>query len=223
MELPLFFSPITSYGRHKFEEDRYWIHVTGIVFDTTRRTIVSQGVNDKGYFVTKLMTSNHLNKRPQCTARVHVLIGMHFLPPPDDPAKTLVDHIDRVNNHTWLSNLRWITHAGNAENRSSAKNSSSRFVGVAWHKSVNKWKSHIKHAGKKKHIGCYETEELAAHARDEYVKKHFPHRNFTLNFPPPPPSPPPQKQKLSLRFAPEPKCYISLRYKTPPIACAVTA
>lgn len=48
----------------------------------------------------------------------------------------------------------------------SKKNTSSKYVGVTYIKSSQKWQSRISHLGKRIHLGYFETEELAAKAYD---------------------------------------------------------
>jgi len=77
--------------------------------------------------------------------------------------KEHTDHIDgdKLNNR-W-ANLRGCTHAENHQNRASHKGSSSKYVGVGWHKASQKWRADIKINGKQKFLGRFET-EIAAYA-----------------------------------------------------------
>jgi hypothetical protein len=52
----------------------------------------------------------------------------------------------------------------------SHRNLSSRLKGVHWDKQKNKWKAQGRAHGKKVHIGCYDNEEDAAHAYQDYVE-----------------------------------------------------
>jgi len=77
--------------------------------------------------------------------------------------KDQADHIDgdRANNH-W-SNLRECTNAENQQNRTSNKNSTSKYTGVCWYKRDQKWQAQIRINGKLKNLGRFDSEE-AAHA-----------------------------------------------------------
>lgn len=99
--------------------------------------------------------------------------------------KNIVDHInsDRLDNRAL--NLRIVTSIGNAQNRSSHKNSSSKYVGVSWIKSVKKWEASITVFGTKKRIGRFDSEIKAAYERDNYIielKKTRDDVYFKLNF-----------------------------------------
>lgn len=110
--------------------------------------------------------------------------------------KIKVDHKDRDGINNQRNNLRESTHRQNCQNRRSAKNSSSKYLGVEFKKSsrnyINKhgisvtktytrWTARIKHNGKDCFLGSFATEELAAVAYDEAAKEF--HGEFSnLNF-----------------------------------------
>ena len=73
-----------------------------------------------------------------------------------------IDHIDGdpTNNHP--SNLREATHKQNMRNVRSHKNSSSKYLGVCWHKNANKWVAGIKLNGKRLNLGSFMEEKEAA-------------------------------------------------------------
>jgi hypothetical protein len=81
------------------------------------------------------------------------------------PEGMQVHHIsgDRADNR--LENLRLVTASENNRDLKSS-NGSSKYRGVHWCKSANKWIAQIRHNGKKKHIGQYDTEKTAAIVRD---------------------------------------------------------
>ena len=80
-----------------------------------------------------------------------------------------IDHIDINPSNNRIENLRRINNSQNLKNRNKFKNCSSKFKGVSWHKSTNKWKAYISIAGKLKHLGYFTNEEEAAEA---YKKKY---------------------------------------------------
>lgn len=45
---------------------------------------------------------------------VHRLVAEHFLPPPDNPSKTIVNHIDGNKRNPDVSNLEWVNYSENS-------------------------------------------------------------------------------------------------------------
>lgn len=74
-----------------------------------------------------------------------------------------IDHINGNKLDNRKENLRHVTHSQNMQN-ASVKGGSSRYKGVCWDKSRNKWISSIYISEKHVHIGRYESEEDAARA-----------------------------------------------------------
>jgi hypothetical protein len=98
------------------------------------------------------------------------------------PKRRLVDHrnCDGLDNRR--ENLRIATRAQNACNSRKRKNTSSRFMGVHFHKGMDMWAARIQHHGKDIWLGYFRREADAAHAYDEAAKKY--HKEFaSLNFP----------------------------------------
>lgn len=82
---------------------------------------------------------------------------------PDDKQ---VDHIngDRLDNRK--SNLRLMTIAENTARQHKFRGGSSRFKGVAWDKSRNRWKAYIGKDYRKIQLGRFDNEVEAAKAYD---------------------------------------------------------
>lgn len=85
-----------------------------------------------------------------------------------------VDHINGDGLDNRRVNLRWATMSQNQANSGKRKgNFSSKFRGVYWSKQRNKWQSEIKIDYKRKHLGFFTDELLAAHAYNEAAIKYF--------------------------------------------------
>lgn len=84
----------------------------------------------------------------------------------------VVDHIngDKLDNRR--ENLRICTQAENMLNWDNNRGGS-RFRGVSWDKTRNKWKAQIQHKGRNWFIGRYKTEEEAARAYNAEAAKVF--------------------------------------------------
>jgi len=98
------------------------------------------------------------------THKVHQMVAVAFLGHVPNGYKGLVvDHIDHEKLNNNLENLRLVTARDN-QNKSHLK-SSSKYVGVSFHRLSNKWQSAIFNKGKKNYLGLYINEE---DARDAY-------------------------------------------------------
>lgn len=95
--------------------------------------------------------------------------------------------IDRKNNELgyYPDNCRWATRQQQMQNTRSRKGSTSQYKGVFLDRRSNSksnpWQSQIRVNGKRKHLGCFATEEAAARAYDAAAKEL--HGEFAcLNF-----------------------------------------
>lgn len=85
---------------------------------------------------------------------------------------SLVDHINGNGLDNRRSNLRLATKMQNAWN-CFPRDGSSKFKGVSWYSSGNKWRAQITIHKKRKHLGYFISEEDAAAAYDVEAIKHF--------------------------------------------------
>jgi hypothetical protein len=104
----------------------------------------------KGYRISRLIFFYHTGKWPQT-----------------------IDHINRVTTDNRIQNLRAATRAENSRNRNPSKNSSSKYLGVGWHKATQKWCAKIKAEGKDKHLGVFTSEITAALIYNKSAVKYF--------------------------------------------------
>lgn len=75
-----------------------------------------------------------------------------------------MDHKDTDTfNNAW-SNLREATRSQNCANRRLHKNNTSGYKGVIWHKQRGRWAAQIRISGTTKHLGFFDTPELASEA-----------------------------------------------------------
>jgi len=61
-----------------------------------------------------------------------------------------------------ITNLRVVTDSQNMSNRASAKNSTSKYLGVCWDKFMNRWRAVIQKDRKNKKLGSFSNEIDAA-------------------------------------------------------------
>ena len=88
--------------------------------------------------------------------------------------KTLPRFIDHVNNDrsdNRIENLRGATAAQNQHNRAMNSNNTSGFKGVSWDRKSGKWAAQIRHDGKMKYLGRYDSINVAAKVVSDYRNK----------------------------------------------------
>ena len=156
--------------------ENYEISNLGNVRNIDTGRFLKPSKNNGGYY--------HLNLNKNGTIRklyIHRLIGLHFIPNPDN--LPFIDHIDRNKTNNSITNLRWISKSNNCRNKSKKQNTSSKFIGVSFHKANGKYVAQININKQNKYIGLYETEEDAGRAFDNFVKQHNLTEFYQLNFP----------------------------------------
>lgn len=85
-----------------------------------------------------------------------------------------IDHVNRIKKDNRLENLRNVTNAQNCMNMSKRITpTSSKYKGVTWYKSLNKWAARICINYRSKHLGYYNTEEEAALAYNKAASFYF--------------------------------------------------
>ena len=93
---------------------------------------------------------------------VHQLVCETFMEHKPCGHKLVVDHINNIKTDNRLINLQLISQRENSSK--DIKIGTSKYVGVSLNKSSKKWKSQIKIKGKRKHLGTFNCELLAAQA-----------------------------------------------------------
>lgn len=73
-----------------------------------------------------------------------------------------IDHINGIKDDNRIANLREATAGENQQNVKPRRKSTSRFLGVSWHKDRRKWSSQIGINGRAVYLGLFDT-EVAAH------------------------------------------------------------
>jgi len=99
--------------------------------------------------------------------RIHRLVAIYFLENINNYCD--VDHIDRDKLNNNASNLRWVSSSLNCRNRKKRTNSTSKYVGVSFIKSKQKWQSQICVDYKITYIGLFVNEIDAAIAYNNYI------------------------------------------------------
>ena len=148
-------------------ENRYRIYKNGQVESCIfkKNKIMKPTKTDNGYLRIGLRKGGEKKK-----FLIHRLIGIHFIPNPEN--KEQIDHIDGDRTNNSISNLRWVS---NKENALNSKNWGKYKKGVYFNKPANKFLSRISINGKYKHLGYYETED---EAHEVFKQKFLEHHGF---------------------------------------------
>jgi hypothetical protein len=109
--------------------------------------------------------------RKQKVFHVHQLVAMAFLEHVPCGMKITVDHINEIKTDNRLVNLQLLSSRENTTRAIDKTKTSSKFLGVYWHKIAKKWKAQIDINGKRKHLGLFHSEEEAAQAYQNVLKK----------------------------------------------------
>ena len=95
--------------------EKYIIFETGKVYSLKSNIFLKISLDMNGYKRVNLK-QNYKHK----TMNIHRLLGLHFIPNPEN--KRCIDHIDRNKQNNDLSNLRWATYSENSINITTKKN-----------------------------------------------------------------------------------------------------
>ena len=121
-----------------------------------RERILKTLDNGKGYLFVGLSCEGKQKQKS-----VHQIMAITFLNhTPDGYNGLIVDHKDNDKLNNRLENLQLVTARYNLSK--DKKGCTSKYTGVCWHKTYNKWISAIIINGKKKHLG-YFIDEYDAH------------------------------------------------------------
>ena len=95
--------------------------------------------------------------------------------------KGIIDHINHNQADNRASNLRDVTILESGKNKSFRKDNTSGYVGVTWHKGLNKWAAGIMVEGKQIHLGYFTNIKDAAKVRKTAEHKYGFHKNHGMN------------------------------------------
>jgi HNH endonuclease/AP2 domain/Zinc-finger double-stranded RNA-binding len=137
------------------------------LFDKKKQKTGETMVSDEDYYnLMKYNWYSRDNRVLGTVCRKTVSLSRFIM---DYKGSDMIDHIDCNTLNNQRSNLRILTATQNSQNKHKSKlpSSSSKYIGVSYDKSRNKWKSGIKLNGKTINLGRFNTELEAAQIRDK--------------------------------------------------------
>lgn len=148
-------------------EGIYQISNQGRVKNIKLNLIRNPHLSDRGYHIINLR-----NKKISKTVRIHRLVAIHFLLNPEN--KEHVNHLDFNPLNNCVENLEWVTNRENSYHyhMNNLNKKSSKYIGVHFSKSHNKWVSNIRFQGKRYRLGSFNTQEEAYQARIQFEIGH---------------------------------------------------
>lgn len=151
---------VSDLGRVKSLSRKIW---NGKTYRTYEGIILKQLIGTTGYYFVNLSKNSKSKK-----TKVHQLISIAFLNHKPCGYKMVIDHINNNRLDNRLKNLQLITHRENSSK--DRKNKTSKYIGVSWIKSRNKWNSQIVLNKKLNYLGAFNTEEEASEAYQNALK-----------------------------------------------------
>ena len=119
--------------------------------------ILKPGKVKKGYLIVVLCKESKTK-----TFNLHQLVAQSFLNHTPSGHDVVIDHIDNDKSNNRVDNLQLTTNRHNSSKDKDKNKTTSKYTGVCWDKSVNKWRADIKINGKQKYLGLF-TCEYSAH------------------------------------------------------------
>lgn len=154
--------------------DNYTININGIIKNKFNKELKHSFSKSTGYY-----TINLYNEQGKKLSHIHKLIGIHFIPNPDN--KLCIDHIDNNKLNNSIDNLRWASYQENSRNRIKQQQASSIYKGVSFDKSRNKWICQITVNKKRVNLGRFNDELEAVKQYNDYIIKNDLIEFFKLN------------------------------------------
>ena len=140
----------------------YKVSSTGVVYSFKRgsKKVMKLTKDKYGYLRVGLMKDGKEKK-----LRVHQLVASAFLNHKIDGHKVCVDHINNVKSDNRVENLQLLSNRDNVN-----KSTDSKYKGVSYYKTLNKFRAKTKIGDKYVHIGYFNTELEASLAYKKFTK-----------------------------------------------------
>lgn len=129
-----------------------------------KNVILTNSISSSGYYTVGIRENSYTK-----TKQVHQLVAIEYLNHKPNGFNLVIDHIDNNKLNNRVENLRIVTIRENT-NRVHIT-SSSKYIGVSWHKKGNKWGARIRINGILKHLGFFSNEIEASNTYQNALMK----------------------------------------------------
>ena len=110
----------------------YLIYDDGKVFSKYTNKFLKHSIQKDGYHSLSLRKDG-----TRTNFLVHRLVGIHYLPNPDNLPE--IDHINRARSDNRVQNLRWSSHLDNMNNTGKRNDNKTGHIGISYHRLSNRW------------------------------------------------------------------------------------
>jgi hypothetical protein len=144
--------------------NNYLIDPYGNIYSKNINGILKPFPNKDGYLQVDLSNDGESKRY-----LIHRLVAEHYIDNPENLPE--VDHEDRIKSNNDISNLSWMTHLQNCQNKGIYKNNQLGIKNISYDKSWNGYR-YEKKINKVKHKKSFKTLEAAVEYKKEYELKY---------------------------------------------------
>lgn len=144
--------------------ENYLIYPDGKVYSKKSKRYLKHTDDGNGYYRISLSKDGIVKKH-----RIHRLVGLHYIPNPDN--KRFLDHINRDRKDNRIENLRWVTDCENQHNRGVQNNNKSTGIKNIYYNKREDRYSYRKIIRGKIHKKSFKTLEEAIAYKEDYERE----------------------------------------------------
>lgn len=141
--------------------ENYAVSNFGNVKNITTGKILKGIDKGNGYLEVGIYRDKKLKK-----VKIHQLVANNFLK--KTAISEMINHINGIKIDNRVENLEWVTNRENSCHKSKLKESTSKYIGVHFRHTSNRWISQININRKTKHLGSFKTEIEAYQCRVDF-------------------------------------------------------
>jgi len=144
--------------------ENYLIYPDGKVYNQKYKRYLKPSNDGAGYLFVNLYKGGKRKLH-----KIHRLIGIHYIPNPDN--KICLDHINRNRSDNRIENLRWATHSENGQNKQEQINNILRIKNISKHSQASGY-TYEKKINGERHTKYFLTLKEAIEYKKQYENKN---------------------------------------------------